>query len=81
MMVVIDAEWRKRTFHICPVLYCHGQYASDVIPQFYSETHALQCGWRFTRNSKYCDPAQPDYVWVCPHCIARNHNGEDDESN
>lgn len=39
----------------------------EVIPEFYSEKHAIDAGWRKTKHWRFCSPEE-EFVWVCPDC-------------
>jgi len=57
--------------HTCPSCfpdYSDGtRQATDVIPQFYSDQHAKDEGWRLTNDQMFLAPGN-SFVWVCPKC-------------
>ena len=54
------------TIHICPSRKCHAD-PDGIVPIFYSQQHAIDCGWVLTNDGRYCDPKYST-VWVCPDC-------------
>lgn len=68
---MIIGSGRHKTSHSCPS--CVIDYRSNdfsfngTIPEYYSEQHAKDCGWRKTKDIMFCSPDQ-EFVWVCPKC-------------
>ena len=44
------------------------------IPTFYSYLHAMENGWRHTKDIRYCPPEEKLGVWVCPDCFENAAN-------
>ena len=64
----------QRSFFACPCCenkILNNSISSDnKIPVFYSYSEAIQHGWRFMRDIKFCPPEFVDEgVWVCPECM------------
>lgn len=74
MMIITDNG--KRTVHRCPVKKHLGVFKkpedtiendNKPIPEYYSEQHAKDDGWKHTNDIMFCKPGR-DFVWVCPEC-------------
>ena len=70
--MVIRCGRNKVDMHLCAA--CDTSLSSVVaderIPNFYSEEHAVDCGWRKTTNLMFRKPGEP-FAWICPECSAR----------
>lgn len=74
--MIIDKGKYGKQFHICPACrssYMNGEkVCEEVIPEFYSEKHAIDSGWHKTNDLWFCEPGK-SYVWVCPDCWAKEY--------
>jgi len=41
------------------------------IPQYYSDKHMSDAGWKETRSVIFCEPDSPYAAWVCPRCAGQ----------
>jgi len=45
------------------------QLCNTEIPIYYSKIHAINSGWIFIKDARFCDLEQnPKGAWVCPEC-------------
>jgi hypothetical protein len=49
------------------------EYKNDdtKIPEFYSQQHAIDSGWRKTRNTEFLINGETS-VWLCPECSKKH---------
>ncbi len=50
----------------------------EIIITYYSEQHAIDDGWKKTKDIDWCPPDQP-YIWVCPECAKEVEWGENSD--
>ena len=73
MESMIYSNGEKRIFVMCATcrhFYASGENAGPKpIPEFYSDRHAQDAGWRLTSYPLYCPPDK-EFVWICPKCAS-----------
>ena len=68
MMIIIGRN--GRTLHMCSCYKLSEpkeEISIEPIPEYYSDKHAYDNGWRCTDDIKFCPPGE-DFQWVCPRC-------------
>jgi len=55
-MVIQSADGKFKTHHICPSNWCVDFNQDAAIETFYSPVHAMDKGWRWTDNIRFCQP-------------------------
>ena len=69
--MIIEYDSGMVEHFICPCVNCKA-ILEENIPTFFSYKHALDSGWVYTKETKYCDPDNCGGVWVCPACYKNN---------
>jgi len=54
-------------FHQCTGKDCIVNPDLQIVT-FYSDQHAIDSGWVYTTDIRFCEPNQST-AWVCPECV------------
>jgi len=71
MKVRINDHTGEIAFFTCACSDCVCENPNEPIPTYYSYKHAVDSGWVFTHDIKYCEPGSLGPAAVCPTCYER----------